>query len=62
MSKTLPSANALRVQQQADSRRRLHFASGGTVATWRGRAATFTDRRKAQSKRACRGRVSQEQS
>jgi len=37
--------------------RKAHFANGGTLATWRGRAATFTDRRKAANKQACRGRV-----
>jgi hypothetical protein len=38
----------------AAARREAHFAAGGTPAMWRGRAATFTDRKKAANKRACR--------
>lgn len=45
-----------RMQQGAD--RKAHFAAGGTLAGWRGRAATFQDRKKEQSRKACRGRVS----
>ena len=41
----------------ASARRKAHFAQGGTVEMWRGRAATFKDRKKAASKKACRGRV-----
>lgn len=37
--------------------RKAHFEAGGTTAMWRGRASTFTDRKKKQSRRACRGRV-----
>ena len=36
--------------------RREHFANGGTTAMWRGRTVTFTDRKKAASKKACRGK------
>ena len=36
------------------TRRELHFANGGTLATWRGRATTFKDRKKEQSKKFCR--------
>ena len=39
----------------AAARRKAHFAQGGTVAMWRGRASTFTDRKKQADKRACRG-------
>ena len=37
------------------SMRKAHFAAGGTTAMWRGRAATFTDRKKKANRRACRG-------
>jgi len=37
--------------------RRHHFATGGSVAAWRGRHTVTVDRRKAASKGACRGRV-----
>jgi len=40
--------------------RQVHFAKGGTLATWRGRPARFTDRRKQANKKACRGRIGQE--
>lgn len=42
----------------AAARRKAHFAAGGTVAMWRGSARTFADRKKANARRACRGRVS----
>ena len=35
--------------------RKAHFAAGGTTAMWRGRAATFTDRKKQKNKNVCRG-------
>ena len=38
--------------------RTTHFANGGTVAGWRGRKSATTDRKKQESRRACRGRVS----
>jgi hypothetical protein len=44
---------------ESAAKRKAHFAAGGTVAMWRGRATTFTDRKKQKSRRACRGRVSQ---
>ena len=31
---------------QASSRRKAHFAQGGSLAQWRGRAAVFKDRRR----------------
>ena len=37
--------------------RKNHFETGGDVAGWRGRAGVYTDRKKAQDKRACRGKV-----
>jgi len=40
--------------------RKAHFAAGGTVGMWRGRAATFQDRKHAANKKACRGRNSRE--
>jgi len=42
---------------QRAAARKAHFANGGTLATWRGRASAFTDRRKRANKRACRGQV-----
>ena len=42
---------------QAGARRKAHFAQGGTLAMWRGRAATFADRKARTNKQACRGRV-----
>ena len=35
--------------------RKAHFAAGGTVGMWRGRAATFQDRKHVANKKACRG-------
>ena len=43
---------------QKAAARKAHFAAGGTVAMWRGSARTFADRKKANDRRACRGRVS----
>lgn len=37
--------------------RRAHFANGGTLAMWRGRSSTFSDRKKERSRRACRDQV-----
>ncbi len=37
--------------------RKAHFEAGGTLAMWRGAAHTFTDRKKAANKNACRGKV-----
>lgn len=36
--------------------RREHFANGGTMAGWRGSKSVETDRKKAASKKACRGK------
>jgi len=47
--------NAVKASKAAA--RKAHFANGGTLATWRGRPARFTDARKAASKKACRGQV-----
>jgi len=56
-----PKRNTNHIQEslkaQAGIRRAQHFAAGGTVAGWRGRKLVTQDRRKAQSKKACRGRV-----
>ena len=44
----------------AASRRKAHFAAGGTLAMWRGRAATLDESssKARKNKAACRGRVS----
>ena len=34
------------IAAQGSARRKAHFAQGGTPAQWRGRAATFKDRRR----------------
>jgi hypothetical protein len=39
---------------EKSARRKAHFANGGTPAMWRGRAATFEDRKKKQNRRSCR--------
>tara|TARA_R110000796_G_scaffold21581_3_gene63536 strand:- start:235 stop:393 length:159 start_codon:yes stop_codon:yes gene_type:complete len=36
---------------------RLRASGGGMASATRGRARTFTDRKKAASRRACRGKV-----
>jgi hypothetical protein len=40
--------------------RKAHFEAKGTVGMWRGRAATFQDRKHVANKKACRGCLSQE--
>ena len=42
------------VQADKSARRKAHFANGGTPAMWRGRAATFKDKKKEQNRRFCR--------
>ena len=37
--------------------RHAHFATGGTLAEWRGRAVTMSDRKHRDNKVACRGQV-----
>ena len=44
--------NSLTAANAAD--RAAHFANGGTVGMWRGRAATYQDRKHVANKRACR--------
>ena len=34
--------------------RKAHFESGGDLASWRGRANVYVDRKKKQNKNACR--------
>ena len=34
------------LKANSGARRRAHFDAGGTIAMWRGRAATFQDRKK----------------
>lgn len=51
--------NPVKVAQGA--RRKAHFEMGGSLATWRGRAAVEKDRKKESRKRACRGRVEREE-
>ena len=50
------------IKAQAGSRRRAHFAAGGTTAMWRGRAATLdeTHSKARQNKLACRKKVRME--
>lgn len=47
------------IKAQAASRRKAHFARGGTPAMWRGRAATLDEAKSKarKNKAACRGRV-----
>ena len=47
---------------QAGARRRAHFKAGGTVAMWRGRAATLDENhsKARQNKLACRKKVQQQ--
>jgi len=52
LQKAMASSRAIRGIQ-----RRNHFESGGTLAAWRGAKSVETDRKKAASKKACRGRV-----
>lgn len=35
--------------------RKAHFASGGDLASWRGRHTVFRDRKREASRRGCRG-------
>jgi hypothetical protein len=35
--------------------RAKHFASGGDLTSWRGRHDVYTDKRKEESRRSCRG-------
>ena len=47
------------IKAQAASRRKAHFAAGGTTAMWRGRAVTLDEStsKARKYKVACRGRV-----
>lgn len=45
MSKTRKK-NFDHLTAQASARRKAHFAQGGSLAQWRGRAAVFKDRRR----------------
>ncbi len=46
------------IKAQAAARRKAHFAKGGTLAMWRGRAATLDESKSKarKNKMACRGR------
>lgn len=50
------------IKAQAASRRKAHFAAGGTTAMWRGRAVTLDEStsKARKNKVACRGRVNTE--
>ena len=37
--------------------RKRHFESAGDLASWRGRADVYVDRKKEKTKSACRGKV-----
>lgn len=45
-----------RLKMEAGAKRKAHFASGGTTATWRGRAVTLDEAhsKARQNKYACR--------
>ncbi len=47
------------IKAQAAARRKAHFAKGGTLAMWRGRAACLDEStsKARKNKAACRGRV-----
>lgn len=44
-----------RVRGVSGAMRKAYFEAGGTLSGWRGRACVMADRRKKQSKNACRG-------
>ncbi len=46
-----------RSKASAAARRKAHFAQGGSLATWRGRATTYTDKKKESKRMACRQRI-----
>ena len=46
--------NSLKSTQGA--MRKAHFENGGTTTTWRGRAATFPDKKKVNDRNKCRGK------
>lgn len=50
-----PEFDNLKASQAAA--RKAHFANGGTVGMWRGRSATFQDKKHVANKNACRGRA-----
>ena len=52
MKKNKKKFNTLKAT--AAARRKAHFANGGDLSTWRGRATVFSDRKKAANKKACR--------
>jgi hypothetical protein len=47
------------IKAQAASRRKAHFAAGGSTAMWRGRSACLDESssKARKNKRACRGKV-----
>lgn len=49
------------IRRQRGLARAAHFASGGSVADWRGRADVCSDRKKADARLACRQRITLEQ-
>jgi hypothetical protein len=42
------------IKENASSRRKRHFESGGTLYQWRGRSCVIPDKKKESSKRKCR--------
>jgi len=48
-----------RIKAEQGSRRKAHFAAGGTTAMWRGRSACLDEStsKARKNKKACRGRV-----
>jgi hypothetical protein len=51
-----PDHQAARSRAVRGEVRRRHFAEGGDLAGWRGRASVHKDRRKEANRKACRGR------
>jgi hypothetical protein len=49
-----------RNRSQAGEDRRSHFENGGDLASWRGRASVFKDRRKERDKRQCRSKITED--
>jgi hypothetical protein len=51
----MPRRTPTDTRAQRGHDRAAHFAAGGDLASWRGRAAVIPDARKEAARRACRG-------
>lgn len=66
MARTLKEVTRKNARTLADIRsirgfdRAAHFAAGGTLEAWRGRADVRPDKRKESNRRACRGMVEED--